>query len=358
MQFATDNFEALPRFVDPALVLKLEQAQGFSEILEVLRLSRFLIWFPPGWVSAGMGMVVADNLGTGMLFLVLSVFAVGGLLWVHARITRRLMEGAALTVGVQRVRSQGMGFDLPGPTAFWALFGKDWRYLWRSPMPRRMVFGALLSSVMIFLSLMSIPVGELPETWGQNLYVVIGILLLFMLNLMFNMSLTANYFGTIDREGFGTLSTSASSWPHVLLSANLAMLLFTGSMFTLVFLVVAVISGHWWEALLLLYAGIAIQVSTTPAYNFAAIIGPYRTELKYSTQNRGGNLWGMLAWLLATPPVALMVLLPYFTYKPALIVTLPLSALYTTGLYVLTLKPLSKLLQRRAHIILERVTKD
>jgi hypothetical protein len=56
--------------------------------------------------------------------------------------------------------------------------------------------------------------------------------------------------------------------------------------------------------------------------------------------------------------VALLVLLPYFLWKPGLWVTLPLSALYSVGLYWFTLKPLAALLQNRQHIILERVTKD
>ena len=81
-------------------------------------------------------------------------------------------------------------------------------------------------------------------------------------------------------------------------------------------------------------------------------------ELKYGMQNRQGNIWSFLAWILGTPPVALLILLPYFLWKPALWITIPLSALYSVGLYWLTLKPLAKLLQNRQHIVLERVTKD
>ncbi len=358
LQYISHNFEQLPAFIDPAFAAQLQQVRGPSDLLETLRLSRFLLWLPPGWVSAGMGMVVADSWGKGLLFLALAFGAVGGLLWLHAGVTRRLMEGAALTVGVERVRTRGLGFTLPGPTAFWALVAKDWRYLWRSPLPRRMLFAAVIVPIAMLLPLSNIPAEVMATEFGAGASVFIGLLIVFLFNMMLNMALTANYFGAIDREGFGTLATSVSDWRQVLLTSNLMMLLFSGGLSILVVTVTAFVSGGLATWPLLVYIALALQVSTTPVYTLAAIWGPYRVELKQGAQNRQGNVWGLLAWLLGTPPVALLVLLPYFLWKPGLWLTVPLSALYSVGLYWLTLKPLATLLQNRQHIILERVTKD
>lgn len=358
LQHISRNFEELPAFIPPTLAAQLQQAQGLGDVLETLRLSRFLLWLPPGWVSAGMGMAVADSWTMGLLFLLLSFLLIGGLLWLHAGVTRRLMEGAALTVGVERVRTRGLGFTLPGPPVFWALVAKDWRYLWRSPLPRRMMFAAILVPVAMILPMTNIPAEEMPPEWGQMMSVMIGLLLVFMFNMMLNMALTGNYFGAIDREGFGTLAAALADWRPVLLAANGVMLVFTGALSLLVMTALALFTGAWATLPLLLYIMLALQVSTTPAYTFAAIWGPYRMELKHGMQNRQGNIWGLLAWLLGTPPVALLVLLPYFLWPPALWITLPLSALYSLGLYWLTLKPLAKFLQSRQHIVLERVTKD
>jgi len=47
--------------------------------------------------------------------------------------------------------------------------------------------------------------------------------------------------------------------------------------------------------------------------------------------------------------------LPYIYWRPGLFLTLPLGAAYSLGLYMGTLKPLARLLQRREHEILMAV---
>ena len=101
-----------------------------------------------------------------------------------------------------------------------------------------------------------------------------------------------------------------------------------------------------------------MQVGGAPAYNLAAIVGPYRTQLKFSGGRQQGNLWGMLAWALSAPPILALIVLPYIFWRPALVVTLPLGIVYSVGLYLLTLKPLARFLQRREHAVLEAVTRE
>ncbi len=360
VQYATDNFERLPAFLENTFIaeeLTALEGASFSQALEMLRPSRFLLWLPPGWVTAGMGMPIIGNAGQGLLFLALSVLAVGALLWLHAGVTRRLMAGAALRLGAEKIRARRGRFDwMPGPPAFRALFAKDWTYLRRSPMPRRMVFAAVIITLGMSLSFAGLPGDQLPEQL-TDLPFVFGVGLLMFLLMPMNMAMTANYFGAIDREGFGSLVTSVLDWRYVLLAANLAMACFSLLSIGLVTFVVTYTSKNWLMLPLTLYVGLMLQISSLPVYTLAAIIGPYRTELKHSNQ-RGGNLWGMLAWIVGTPPVGVLVLLPYFLWRPGLWLTLPLSLVYSVGLYVLTLKPLASLTQRRAHVILEKVTTD
>ena len=102
----------------------------------------------------------------------------------------------------------------------------------------------------------------------------------------------------------------------------------------------------------------AFRSAARPAYNLAAIVGPYRAQLKFSAGRQRGNLWGLLAWLVSAPPVLALIVLPYVFWKPGLALTLPLGAVYSLGLYALTLKPLARLLQRREYTILEAVTAE
>jgi hypothetical protein len=336
----------------------LESASGPSQALELLDASRFLIWVPVAWPTAGMSSAVRGQWGLALPFLALSIAVVALLLRVHAAITRRLMQGAALSIGAERVRSRGWRVRLPGPPTFWAVFHKDWLYLLRSPAPRRLIFSSIIMTAAMALPMMrGFGEGDLPTAIQRLVPLLVGAFVLTMVGMALNMGLTANYFGTIDREGFVTLALSPLKRWYVLLSANLAALLYTAVQFAVISLVIAIITGVWAMLPLGICLGLCLQIGSTPAYNLAAIIGPYRTQLKYSRgTRRRGNMWGMLAWIVSAPPVLALILLPYIFWKPGLAITIPAAIVYSVGLYALTLKPLAKLFQRREHAILEAVT--
>jgi hypothetical protein len=359
VQYATDNFSDFPRFAQiPFLegLERLEEASGPVEALEILRMSRLLVWLPPGWTTAGMGLWVGGVWGQAFLFLGLSTVLVALLLWVHARIVRRLMQGAALSIGTERVRSRRWLLRLPGPPAFWALFRKDWLHLWRSPMPRRLIFSTLIMAVAMVFPLRSMAQGDAPPAMREALPLIGAAFVITMASMAINLGLTGNYFGAVDREGFATLALSAQDRRYVILSANLAVLLYAGLQILVLSLGIALLANFWVVLPLGLYLGLCLQVGGAPAYNLAAIIGPYRAQLKFSGGRQRGNMWGLLAWLISAPPILALIVLPYIFWKPGLVLTLPLGAIYSLGLYALTLEPLARLLQRREHAILEAVT--
>ncbi len=361
LQFVTQEFQELPAFLDIPLVHRLLEAQGPSEFLEILAPSRVLLWLPPGWVTGGMGLVAAGELGRGLLFLLLSLGFVGALLWLHARVTRRLMEGAALTLGAERVRSRRFAVGLPGPATFWALFSKDWLHLRRNPMPRRLLLATIFMTIALLLSLLRIPDEglEAPEILLASLAFITVLFLLVMTAQVVNTGLGANYFGIVDREGFGTLALSGVDRRYVILSADLTTLLFGLALYAVPLLVVTIRTQRWHIIPLGFFTALCMQVGGAPAYRLASIIGPYRANLKFSTgTRRSGNLWGIVAWLIATPPVIALIAVPYVFWRPGLWITLPLVALYSVGLYLLTLKPLARMLERREYRILEAVTSD
>lgn len=335
---------------------QLSQVDGPIELLEMVQLSRFLIWLPPAWPAAGMGLALRGQWGLALLMVVISVGFVALLLRVHAGITRRLMQGAALSVGVQRVRSRRWRLRLPGPPAFWALFRKDWLYLWRSPVPRRLIFSSVMMVVAMVFPLRSISQeSDAPAFMREAAPVMAAGFVLTMSGMAINLGLTANYFGAIDREGFGTLALSPLDRRYALLSANLAALLYAGAQVLLISLVIALLTGSWITLPVSVCLGLCMQIGGMPAYNMAAIIGPYRAHLKFQGRQRG-NAWGMLAWVVAALPALLLIGLPYVLWKPALVLTLPLAVIYAVGFYAVTLKPLAQMLRRREYDILEAVT--
>ena len=335
-----------------------EFRDSISKLLEIVRPSRLLTWLPPGWATAGMALAARGDWGQGLLFLPLSITLVALLLWVHAGVTRRLMNGAALSVGAARVRSSTQRRKLPGPPAFWALFRKDWLYLWRSPMPRRMIFSTLILIVAMVLPMQNTGQSDAPSALREAMPLISGVFIITMIGMTINMSLTANYFGAIDREGFATLAIAPPDRRYTILAANLAILLYTGAQTLIVSVAIALVTGQWSALPLGLYLGLCLQIGGSPAYNLAAILGPYRTQLKFSRGRQRGNLWGILTWLISAPPVLALIILPYIFWKPGLVFTLPLGIAYSFGLYALTLKPLARLMQRREHVILQAIIAD
>lgn len=357
VQFYVNRMGSPPDFVAP-LITSLEGVSDFSTVVEILHPSRWLLWLPPGWATAGMGMVVKGDWAGVLFFLPLSLLAVGGLLWLHAGVTRRLMDGAALTLGAERVRSRRLGITLPGPDAFWALFHKDWVHLTRNPIPRRLLFSSVVMTVAMSFSSFTMSESEMPPdaqsvfalgTWG---------FLIVLLNLMANSGLLGNYFGVIDREGFSTLMLSGIDRRYILLSAASVTSVFALLQAAVVTLVIAIVNRQWSLFFLGAMTALVLQLSSIPAYLLASIIGPYRMQLKFNNQRQRGNMWSMLAWVVSIPAVIVLIAIPYALWRPALWFTLPLALLYGVGLNALTLKPLARLLQKREDGILEAITRE
>ncbi|MBN1430047.1 MAG: hypothetical protein JXB07_16880 [Anaerolineae bacterium] len=351
MQLAMGRLDEAESFDDVRL--------GISSIIEIARPSRLLNWVPFNWPTAAMGATAAGDWKSALLFLPLSIGVVALLLWVHAGVTWRLMNGAAMSMGAERVRSHRRFLNLPGPPDFWALFRKDWIYLRRSPLTRQLFLPTLMIVVMGFLFMRSmVRSNDLSAGMMAALPMIVGVAAIAMVSMTNNLAFTANYYGVVDRKGFATLSTSPIDRRHIILSANLVVLLYMSLQTLIISFGVALATRSWHILPLGFYLGLCLQIGGSPAYNLAAIIGPYRAQFQFGTKQQQGNLWGLLAWLIATPPVLVLIVLPYFLWKPALIFTMPLGTVYCVGLYWITLKPLAQLLQRRERAILDAVVSE
>jgi hypothetical protein len=358
VQFLTDDFSEVPSFLEDYIdVERLAEAEGLSEVIEIIRPSQWLLWLPPGWVTAGMAYAVVGMWGRAVLFLVLGTLTVLGLLGLHAFVTLRLMRGAAVTVGTSKVR-RSPSMTLPVPSTLGALLAKDLRHLWRNPMPRRLIFGILVMVVMIGFSLSRLPHGPSSGAAARRIPIELLFLLLVMVSMTLNVGLSANYFGTIDREGFGSLMVTGIDRRLVILSANLVTLLLAVVAYGLPLIVVLMMQGTWDMLPLLLFLAVTMQISSTPAYTLAAILAPSRASLSAGMQRQGGNIWGLIAWGVSSLPVAILVLVPRYFNPAFLWVTIPFCTVYTLGIYIITLKPLAGLMLRRESALFEAITSD
>ena len=331
--------------------------QAVDLVLVRLRLSRYLLWLPPSWGTAGMALAATGRWLEGLGFLVLSLASSAGLLWAHGAMTRRLMQGATLGIGTERVRSGRRALRLPGPPAFWALFGKDWTYLRRSPGTLRVLVTTPIVAVAFGVALWQVA-GILPEgnPVRQAIPFLIAAVVLVSANLGTS-NLTANYFGAVDREGFVTLVLTPVDRRYVLLSANTLALVLGLAQSLALLAVVAAFTRTWivlpWGVLF----AFCLHFATAPLYTLSSILAPYRAPLEV-LGGRSGNLGTFLAWLVGTPIPMALFLLPLVVWRPGQILTLPLAVAYALGLYALTLRPLARLIDRRTHQISEAVLEE
>ncbi len=339
---------------------RLAEAGSLGEFLTMLAPSRVLIWLPPGWASAGMSAGIAHSVWHALAYLILSGVAVGVLLGIHSWITRRLMWGATLSLGAERVRDRGRRLRLPGPPALSALFQKDLRYLRRNPISRRGILASLFMVVVVPLGLLQVEGPELSAQFRALLPMILGAGLIFLSNMTVNLSLLGNYFGSVDREGLGLLVQAPPERRYILLASNLAMLVIM-----LPFSMLVMAGFAWWAGDLSLVPlglvwGSALQLVTAPVYHLAAILAPYRTQIQQGKQ-QGGNLGAFLAWLATGIPAALLgalLFIPYYRWPFSMFFVAPLALVVSAGFYWLTLSPLARLLMRREHRILDAVTRD
>ncbi|MGD8626177.1 MAG: hypothetical protein PVF47_15210 [Anaerolineae bacterium] len=364
VQFTMSNSDDVARLFEPLLqglppLENLEFFEGASLILTHLRPSRLLLWFPPGWATAGMALVVAGRWLEGLAFLALSVAFCAGLWSAHVAITRRLMAGALVRVGEKRIRRRDRerSRHLPGPPRFWALFHKDWAYLRRSPSTLRVLIATPFIIVAFGLGLWQLSgLLEANHPLRQALPALAAALALGSINFGTS-TLTANYFGYMDREGLAGLLVSPVDRRYVLLSANAATLLLALAQSLIALLLVAILMDGWRVLPWGLYLAICIHLGTVTAYNLSSLLAPYRGPEQVWGGN-SGNLGVLIAGAVALPPVLALFVVPYLFWPAGQILTLPLAGVYSLGLYLVTLKPVAGLLDRRAHRILEAVLEE
>jgi hypothetical protein len=351
--------EALLRTLVPNLppLETLSFGQAVDLLLVSLRPSRYLLWLPPGWATAGMALAATGRWLEGLGFLALSLAFTAGMLWAHGTLTRRLMQGAAVRIGTERVRSRRWEVDLPGPPVFWALFRKDWSYLRRSPTTLRALLTTPIVTVAFGVALWQLS-GILPE--GNPLREAVPFLAAALVLVSANLgtsNLIANYFGAVDREGFISLVLTPVDRRYVLLSANALAFVFALGQSLVLLVLVAALTGNWLVLPWGLLFALCLHLGTAPLYTLASILTPYRAPMQ-AWGGSNGNMGSFLAWTVGTPLPLVLFLLPHILWPPGQIITLPLALAYGLGLSALTLRPLARLVDRRTHQIAEAIVEE
>jgi hypothetical protein len=212
--------------------------------------------------------------------------------------------------------------------------------------------------VAVAVPLRGLPDADLRPALRRVLPIVAYIIGSSMGSMGTNMALAANCFGTFDRDGFATVAQCPVDRRYVLLASNLAVLLYVMAQDVVLAVAVGALTRSWLVIPLGLFTSLCAQVGVFPVCSLTAILAPYRTQLKFGSGHRRGNIWGMLAWAVSTLPVVAAILVPLVLWQPGLAIALPVAAVYSAVLYVVTLRPLSRLLMRHEYEVLRAVAES
>lgn len=349
----------LRRLIDDAL--PAAQGLSFVQMLDGLLLhfrpSQVLLWLPAGPGTAAMALPAAGQWGPALLALAGAAALCVLLAWTHGRILGRMLQGAALHMSSEQVRSHGLAPDWPGAPAWWGIIGKDWAYMRRSPLTKQGLIGTPFLVVIFGILIWRMAIMLPPDSaWRQALPFLAGGMLLVSVNLAM-MNFSANYYGAVDREGFAGLMLAPVDRRWLLLSQGLVTLALTLVLTLPLLVLAAILFGVWalvpWGVL----AMVCLHYSMLPAYELVGMVSPFRAQMTLSNKNQG-NLWMVLAWCFASLPVLALTLLPWVWSPAAAVAGLALAALYSAALYTFTLRPLAGFLGRRTFQILEVVARE
>ncbi|MCB0001068.1 MAG: hypothetical protein KDI07_03825 [Anaerolineae bacterium] len=244
-----------------------------------LRISRFLIWQPGGWLGRATGAAAVGRYDQWAAWTaLLAVFVVLGY-FAHRTMVSKLYFGELV-----RVQSKGQSSNkalkpagpklpfvaLASSQALWAFLAADWRGFKRNPYTIRMAIGPVILGIMavFFSSTMPGPASGIAALLGFTAVTTV------------TLSYGHNVFGILDNPGLGTVLLSPVPARWLLVSHNMLLTALVAAMSFGAGLLVAIVSRDPLAPLAALGAAMLIQLLTLSVCNFTAVLLPYKVDLE------------------------------------------------------------------------------
>ena len=266
------------------------------------RLTDALSWTPPGALARSMADAHAGALpaATGRLAYGIATLVVVGWLWAHA-LGRQLTNPAATAPrgGERRsARTPRRRLSTPGG----AVWLKDLRYLWRTPVQRANVITGVVTSGFVMLPLLSGRSDILPFAGAAVAFFLMS-------------NLSANLFG-VDGEGFGAYVLTGVDPRTLLRSKALAVATVVGAIAVVACVAGAAVSGAWGELASALLVTAAVILLAGGTGMFVSVRSPYAVDMTTPTFGRArrprgsGNAGvGVVALVFETVVIGLLALI-------------------------------------------------
>lgn len=250
-----------------------------NEFIWNLRISRFLIWQPGGWLgrATGAASVGRYDLWAAWTALLAAFVALGYL--AHRTMVSKLYFGELVRVQ-SKGRSNNKKLRAAGPRlplvaaessqALWAFLAADWRGFKRNPYTIRMAIGPVILGIMavFFSSTMPGPASGIAALLGLTAVTTV------------TLSYGHNVFGILDNPGLGTVLLSPVPARWLLVSHNMLLTALVAVMSFGAGLLVAIVSRDPLAPLAALGAAMLIQLITLSVCNFTAVLLPYKVDLE------------------------------------------------------------------------------
>jgi ABC-2 type transport system permease protein len=349
------------------------------EALKHLGFSSYLQWFPPGMVARSIEQAAHDNWGAGFAWLTVSLGVSVLVLYLWqvvverslsspegssgARVQYRRAERREVAVAAQTVRTRSWERIL-SPQIF-AITSKEFKYYWRDPQLKALLFQSLISSF-ILIAVLLFQTGRSSYMFGSGWLVVLAPLSVLLAMLSFSL----NSLG-MERQSLTILFLFPIEPQRILWGKNLAVFVIGFAEMVIAVSITAFVSQGWNLALPAFIAGLAGLGVVLGCGNFTSVFLPQRMrEMQRGfratgASSQGGCLRGFLSVVMLfvtvvlLGPVIVALGLPLFLHQQWIwIFAIPLALLYGIAFHQVVTRLVAPRMVDRTPEILAATTRE
>jgi ABC-2 type transport system permease protein len=372
-------------YISSQLVSRALSSGGLQSNLQHAVYSVYLQWLPPGMTARAMEQSVVGNWGYAFIWLAaalviaivelylwlivlehsLSTTEVGGSTRARSRRAAAVPVTASTQAASQQVSTTSNFWERLGSTQTFAITFKEWRYFWRDPQMKALLFQSIIYVVIVIIA----PILGAGRAGGGS-----GTVASLVAPLIVFLSVFLLSFNTLgmERQSLTTLFLFPIDGKRILLGKNASVAPVGVAELVLLIVITSYIAHNWSYALPMLVVGLAGIAVVLGCGNLTSVLFPMRMRTFQrgiqaigSSSNNTGCVRSVMtfAMMIVTAivliPVAASAYLPLiFHMQWVWVFSIPVALLYAIAFYWIVLWLISPRMEARIPEILAQVVRE
>jgi ABC-2 type transport system permease protein len=372
-------------YISSQLVSRALSSGGLQSNLQHAVYSVYLQWLPPGMTARAIEQSVVGNWGYAFIWLAaalviavvelylwsvvlehsLSTAEVGG----SVRTRSRRAAAAPTTTTAQALPQQasvaGSFWERLGSSQTFAITFKEWRYFWRDPQMKALLFQSIIYVVIVIIA----PILGAGRAGGGSSTIASLVAPLIVFLSVFLLSF--NTLG-LERQSLTTLFLFPIDGKRILLGKNTSVAPIGGAELVLLIVITSIIGHNWSFALPMLVVGLAGIAVVLGCGNVTSVLFPIRMrtfqrgiQATGSSSGNAGCLRSVMSFAMMIVTAIVLVPVAASAYLPLIfhmqwvwVFSIPVALLYAVAFYWIVLWLIAPRMQARVPEILAQVVRE